>query len=73
MIQNEQTAQKISDLMQEIGAKLNDSVALVQCTGTSQELAEYRAAVGQLMGVMLLDIMDPVYALHPSLRPSQLD
>jgi hypothetical protein len=72
MIQNKETAKQISALMLELGAKLNESVALVRDTCEASEFNVYRSAVGQLMGTMLLDVMNPLYSTHPELKPEEL-
>ena len=72
MIQNKETAKEISDLMLELGAKLNASVVLVRDTCEASEFNAYREAVGQLMGTMLIDVMNPLYSVHPELKPEEL-
>jgi hypothetical protein len=73
MIQNPEVAARVSALMLEIGAKLDASIADVQASCSEDELREYRRAVGRLMGALLLDIMNPLYAAHPTLKPRQLE
>lgn len=69
MITNKDTATQISALMLELGAKLDTSVALVQATCEEQEFNRYRRVVGELMGTMLLEVMNPLYQTHPDLKP----
>jgi hypothetical protein len=72
MITNKDTATQISALMLEIGAKLDTSVALVQDTCEELEFNRYRRVVGELMGTMLLEVMNPLYQTHPDLKPARL-
>jgi phytoene/squalene synthetase len=72
LIESESIAEEISKLMLEFGARLDVSVELVRDNCSPEELRLYRRAVGEVMGVMLLDIMNPLYARHPSLKPPQL-
>ncbi len=65
-------AQQISSLMLEYGAKLDGSVALVMANGSAEEALRYGRAVGQIMGEMFVEIMNPIYAEHPDLKPPQL-
>lgn len=65
-------AEAINKLMLEYGAKLNESVKLVMESCSSSEFESYRVAVGQIMGTMLVDVMNPIYGEHPDLRPPQL-
>ena len=66
-------AEAINKLMLEYGAKLDESVRLVMESCSNSEFESYRAAVGQMMGTMLLDVMDPIYREHPDLKPQELD
>jgi hypothetical protein len=72
MIASKETAKKISDLMLELGARLNESVVLVRDNCEAGEFNAYRSVVAQLMGTMLLDVMNPLYAAHPELKPNEL-
>jgi hypothetical protein len=72
MIKNKETAKHISDLMLEIGSKLNQSAALVRDTCEADEFDAYRGVVGQLMGTMFLEVMNPLYSVHPELKPNEL-
>jgi hypothetical protein len=73
MIDSEPIAAQISALMLEYGARLDASVTLVKEHCSNEELHLYRRAVGQIMGDMLLEVMNPIYARHPSLKPKELD
>lgn len=66
-------AEKINALMIEYGARLDDSVRLVMDSSSPEEFERYRAAVAQIMGTMLVDIMNPIYREHPELKPPELD
>jgi len=66
-------AETINRLMLEYGAKLDSSVKLVMDTSSAEEFEAYRLAVGQIMGTMLLDIMNPIYREHPELKPPELE
>jgi hypothetical protein len=68
-----EVAETINRLMLEYGAKLDSSVRLVMDSSSAEEFEAYRAAVGQIMGTMLLDIMNPIYREHPELKPPELE
>jgi hypothetical protein len=72
VIEPRDVAFEVSNLMLEMGAKLDASVALVEARCTPDELAAYRVAVSRIMGTMLLEIMNPLYARHRDLKPKQL-
>ena len=66
------TAKAISELMVSMGAQLNESIRLVQSTEDDAEFKRYRDSVSKLMTTMLLEIMNPLYAEHPDLKPPEL-
>lgn len=65
-------AETINQLMLDYGAKLDQSLKLVMDTCSQSEFESYRTAVGQIMGTMLLDVMEPIYQEYPELLPEQL-
>lgn len=65
-------ASQILELMLEFARKLDESVRLVQTEAPNDAFDQYRASVGKLMGVMLLDIMNPIFDEHPDLKPERL-
>jgi hypothetical protein len=73
MFDDAEVAGEISKLMIEFSVRLNASVATVRDGCTRAEFEEYRAAVARLMSDMLLDVMNPIYARHPHLKPVELD
>lgn len=66
------TAREISELMLEIGARLDHSIESIQGRCQAEEFASYRVAVGRIMGEILLGVLNPLYVLHPDLRPPEL-
>ena len=72
MLSDADTARRISELMLDMGARLDASVTLVRSTCDDTEFIRYRTAIGGLMGAMLLEIMNPLYAAHPHLKPDGL-
>jgi hypothetical protein len=63
---------QVSELMLDISERLNQSVLAVQGAGSAEELAVYRHAVGRIMGEILLEVLNPLYARHPQLKPEGL-
>jgi hypothetical protein len=63
---------EVNDLMIEIGRKLDDSLAMVRERCSVDEFCRYREFVGRVMGELLLDVMNPIYSLHPDLKPPEL-
>ncbi len=61
------------DLSQRVTAQLNESVAQVRDECGAEELHAYRRAVGKVMGEILLEVLNPLYAEHPELKPPGWD
>lgn len=72
MIKDPRVAKRISDLMLEIGDRLNDSIAEIMDECPSEEFTIYRRAAGAVMAEMLLQILNPLYKEHPSFKPPDL-
>lgn len=66
-------AQSILEVMFEYGGKLNDTMLMVHEAGDEEEFAKYRRAVGNVLDSAFANIIDPILAEHPDLRPSQLN
>ncbi|MEL7525146.1 MAG: hypothetical protein AAFN16_05225 [Pseudomonadota bacterium] len=68
-----EAAAQVVDLFIEFGARLDQSVSLVQQSSSESELKTYRRSVGKLMGRMLLEIMNPIFEAYPDLKPEGLE
>ncbi len=73
MIRDPKIAQQISNLMLEFQSRLDNSIAMVRANCSPEEFANYRRAVGRVMGEMLLAVLNPLYKEHPSLKPPELE
>ena len=73
MLKDSLIAQQVSDLMIEFGERLNDSIIAVQEQCSPEEFKAYRLAVAKIMAEMLLEVMNPLYAQHPSIKPPELE
>lgn len=66
-------AESILALVFEYGGKLNDSMLSVRETSDEEEFGRYRRAVGTVLASAFENIIDPILAEHPDLRPAQLN
>ena len=73
MIKNKDSAIEISALMLDISERLNGSIRMVQDTCDEEDLKIYRRAAGKVLGEILLEVLNPLYVEHPSLKPAGLD
>jgi hypothetical protein len=73
MIRDARIAKQVSDLMIEFSVRLDGSIAEVRDRCSPEEFTAYRLAVGRIMGEMLLETLNPLYAEHPSLKPTRME
>lgn len=67
-----QTAACIRDVCFDVGTKLNDSLVELRARGSEEEFTAYRRVVAQVMGTILVDVLNPIFAAHPRLEPDEL-
>lgn len=72
MISDKDVAKQISDLMIDLSQKIDDSIRLVHEKCPEKDFKAYRSAAAQVLGHAYLDVMTPIYQLHPSLKPKGL-
>ena len=72
MITDKTIARELSDMALDMAAKLDASVARVQEACSEKEPHAYRRAVGVIMDELLVQIMGPIYKIHPAIRPKEL-
>ena len=65
-------AERMSLVLIEQSAQLNALVRLIQSTSTTEEFRKYRRGVGKVMAEILLELLNPIYAEHPDLKPEGL-
>jgi len=73
MISNVDTAKQISDLMQDIFRRVDESTQLVKSTCSAEDFVAYNKAVGRILGRIVIDVMEPLYELNPALKPGNWD
>ena len=73
MISNADAAKLISELMLDIFRRLDESVTMVQRDCPPDDALQYRKAVGKVIYPILFDLLEPLYAQHPTLSPPNWD
>lgn len=68
----EEEAEKLSILLLQVVAKLDQSAAYVQDKDSKEEWDKYREAVGRAMGEICLELEEPLWKRFPKLKPKQL-
>jgi hypothetical protein len=72
MEMDDKVAEKLSLLMLRINSQLNDSVAFVRDHCSEEDFNRYRHGIGNVMGTVIDEITNPLYAEHPALLPEDL-
>ena len=65
-------AEQTSLLMLRLSAELNSQLLKIKGECSDEEFQRYRRGFGYIMGYMLTEVMNPIYAEHPDLKPEQL-
>ena len=73
MISDQNTAEHISDLMLEIYRLLDESDRMVKKTCSADDIAAYQRAVGRILSPIFVEVLNPLYAEHPALKPANWD
>jgi hypothetical protein len=73
MLSNFDSAKQINQLAQDVFLLLDESVTNVRKTCAQDEADASSKAVGKVVGPIVLCIMEPLYAMHPELKPHNWD
>jgi hypothetical protein len=68
-----EAAKKIIDLVVKHGAEQNAVLTEIQSICADDEFQKYGRMIGQSMGCMLLDVINPIVEMYPDLRPQRLE
>lgn len=66
------TAEQIESLGRAANAALNELLVIVQANCTVEEFTAMRAVVAPIMGAVVIDLLQPLYAAHPEITPPEL-
>ena len=64
---------QLSGELNDILGRLDNSVRLVMDRCPEAEFNAYRTAIGRVMGVLVLDVLNPLYARNPEAKPDGYD
>lgn len=66
-------AEKISVLLMQINASLNQSVRFVMDKDSEDNFKSYRLATGKIIGDLYVDLLRPLWDRFPELLPEQME
>ena len=69
---NEEEAEKLSIMLMQVVAKLDQSAAFVKDKDSKEEWVKYRGAVGKAMAEVYLELEEPLWKRFPHLKPEYL-
>jgi hypothetical protein len=67
-----EAAKIIMDVAIRNAAEQDAALAEIQSLCTEDEFGEYRLMIGKTMGAMLFEIINPIVAKYPELKPPQM-
>jgi hypothetical protein len=66
-------AKQLSEELNDIIGRLDESIRLVMDQAAESDFIAYRSAVGRVMGALVLDVLNPLYASNPEVKPEGYD
>lgn len=69
---DQDTARQVDHLSRNANAALNEAIRVVQSSCAPEEFEAFRLAVGKIMGAVVIDVLQPLYAAHPEIVPVEL-
>jgi hypothetical protein len=73
MITNSNTAKKLSEVMLDIADELHKSIVIAKQRCSPEEYKAYSLAVGRVLWNLSTQVLDPLFAKHPILKPPSYD
>ncbi|MBN6100593.1 hypothetical protein JR064_00230 [Xanthomonas sp. CFBP 8703] len=69
MISDQDTAEKICNKILNANASLDEAIALAMDAASEEEAKRIRQVIGRISGELLLNLLNPLYREHPSIKP----
>ena len=66
-------AEQIVKILLECSASLNNSISIVKLNSDKDETEKYRRMVGKIMGLILIEFLNPTFQKFPELKPDDFD
>ncbi|MGE3249054.1 MAG: hypothetical protein AB7J28_01855 [Hyphomonadaceae bacterium] len=66
------TAERVERLGRDANAALNEALVIAQETCSTEEFVKLRTVVGRIMGSVVIDVLQPLYAEYPEIIPPEL-
>lgn len=66
------TAREVTRLAQIALGSLNDALLAAQASTQPAEFEQFKKTIGAIMGAIVIDVLQPLYAEHPDITPPEL-
>ena len=73
MIKDPSTAAEVNEQLLKASTALNQALFLVRDKCSEEEFSAFRLSTGKVLGEMLFELLNPLYAKHPELMPPGFD
>jgi hypothetical protein len=72
MISDSTSAQAVSKAAEQFLEELSRALELARATVPAEEIERLKVAVGRVVGTLEVELLWPLYKLHPTLEPENL-
>ncbi|MGH1375979.1 MAG: hypothetical protein ACRBCK_06480 [Alphaproteobacteria bacterium] len=73
MIRNKDVAKSVNKILLDCSSEINASILYVKENGSEEDFLVYRRAMSKILGELLLEGLNPLYADNPELKPDGFD
>lgn len=68
---DEESGKLITEASLEAGRILDTALGKIQDAASPEELVRIRRAIGEIMGTLADEILNPIYRQYPSIKPEE--
>ncbi|MBL8513991.1 MAG: hypothetical protein JNJ55_08355 [Betaproteobacteria bacterium] len=69
---NEELGSEISSTFLSLDRQLNQLLMVSESQLSADDFVQLRRAIGDVLGIMFIDVMKNIYEQHPSLKPDSM-
>lgn len=66
------TAKQVERILRDANGRLNDALLVIKEDCSIEEFEGYRRTIGEIMGAVVVDLLQPIYQQFPEATPSEL-
>ena len=69
MIGNVESARQISELMFSVSKRLSETLDIARPRFSEEEFHKYAMGTGRILADIMYEVLNPIFAKHPSIEP----